>query len=98
MGGLGSINFSSFNFAIFTNWYNLFLGLFPAQTHWLVSLIVLISIAAAFYVLIRTHWLFIIVLIILFPVIYPILQNFFWGIWQFVVFLWTSISTGIPKS
>ena len=86
------------NFSLFMGWYQRFLGLFPPSTQWLVSAIVLFSIIAAFFVLIRTHWLFLILLIILLPVIYPVLQAFFAGIFDFVMFLWHSVIAGMPKT
>lgn len=95
---LNLLDFQNFvNLTFFTNLYSQFLNLFPAPTQWLVSVIVLISILAAFFVLIRTHWLFLILLILLLPFIYPVLLSFFGGIWQFVLFLWGTISNGIPK-
>lgn len=83
---------------LFMNGYQKFLGLFPSSVHWLVSLIVLISIIAAFVALIQTHWIFIVLAIILLPVIYPVLQSFFGGIWEFVSLLWTQVQNGIPKT
>lgn len=84
------------NLSFFTELYGKFLTLFPAPTQWLVSVIVLISIIAAFFVLVRTHWIFLIILIFLLPFIFPIVQSFFAGIYGFVLYLWGTISTGVP--
>lgn len=86
------------NANVFVDFYNRFLGLFPASTHWLVSLIILISIVVALFMLISSNWLFIIVAIVLLPVIYPILKNFFTEIYSFAIYLWQMVDAGLPKT
>jgi type IV secretory pathway TrbL component len=86
------------NAGVFIDYYNKFLSLFPAQTHWLVSAIILASLIVAFFVLISSNWLFILVLIILLPVLYPVLKNFFGEIFIFLQYLWNVVSTGVPKA
>lgn len=89
---------SALNFELFNRIYDQFLSLFPVSTQWLVSAIVLISIIAAFFMLVRFNWLFIIVIIILFPVTVPIIREFFGGIYQFVIHLLEAIQNGLPKT
>jgi ABC-type transport system involved in cytochrome bd biosynthesis fused ATPase/permease subunit len=86
------------NANVFVDLYNKFLNLFPPSTHWLVSLIILVAIAAAIFSLITANWLFLLLAILLFPVIYPVLKNFFGEIYTFVVYLWNIVSTGLPKT
>lgn len=86
------------NMTLFTDLYNRFLGLFPPATHWLVSAIVLVSIIAAFFVLIKTDWLWLLLLIVLIPVIFPILRSFFFGIYEFVLYLWRIVLSGVPRT
>lgn len=86
------------NVNVFIDIYNQFLGLFPASTHWLVSLIILISIVAALFILISTNWLFLILAVILLPVIYPVLKNFFTEIYSFILYLWHIVGAGLPKT
>ena len=85
------------NANIFIDIYNNFLGLFPSSIHWLVSLIILVSIAVALFTLISSSWLFIIVAIVLFPVIYPVLRNFLGELFTFILYLWNFVANGIPK-
>jgi len=85
------------NANVFIDLYNNFLGLFPSSIHWLVSLIILISIAAALFVLISANWLFLILAIALLPVLYPVLKNFFGEAYAFIYHLWGLVSNGLPK-
>lgn len=86
------------NANIFIDLYNKFLGLFPESVHWLVSLIILVSIVVALFMLISSNWLFIILAIVLFPVVYPVLKNFFSEVFLFIQFLWNAVSNGAPKT
>lgn len=86
------------NAGVFIDYYNKFLGLFPPSTHWLVSAILLASLAVAFFLLISSNWLFLIVLIILLPALYPILKNFFGEMYTFILYLWHAVSSGFPKT
>jgi len=86
------------NANVFIDFYNRFLGLFPASTHWLVSLIILISIVVALFMLISANWLFMIVAIVLLPVIYPVLKNLFGELYTFILYLWHAVSAGVPKT
>ena len=71
--------------------YNQFLTIFPEQVHWLISLIILLSLAIAFIKLIRYHWLFIFILIILIPALIPIFKSFFLSLWNFILFVWAKV-------
>lgn len=82
----------------FNDSYALFLSLFPVELHWLVSLIVLISLAIAFWNLIQQHWVFIIIAILLLPFLIPILGSIFGAIYEFVKILFGQVQTGIPKT
>ena len=97
-----NINFEAItnllNANVFIDFYNKFLGLFPGSLHWLVSLIILISIVVALFMLISAHWIFILVAIVLLPVIYPVLKSFFTEIYTFILYLWNIIRSGLPKT
>ena len=86
------------NANIFIDIYNKFLGLFPSQIHWLVSLIILVSLVGALIALISANWIFIIIAILLLPVLYPVLRNFFGEVYSFVLYLWQTVSTSLPKT
>lgn len=86
------------NANIFIDIYNRFLGLFPAQLHWLVSLIILASIIFALISLISANWLFILLAILLLPVIYPVLKNFFGELYIFILYLWNIVGANLPKT
>lgn len=86
------------NATLFIDIYNKFLGLFPPATHWLVSLILLVAIVVALVTLIMGNWLFLILAILLLPVLYPILKNFFGEMYTFVMYLWSTVSTNVPKA
>ena len=89
---------SRLNFDLFYTLYDRFLALFPESTQWLVSAIVLISIVAMFFVLIKSNWVFIEVLIFLFPMTVPVLREFFSGIYQFVIQLLDVVRAGMPRT
>ena len=84
-------------YSFLTNAYNQFLALFPAPSHWLVTLIVLIGLVVAFANLIRINWLFLILLILLLPAIFPIVQNFTHDLYQFFWYLWGIVRAGLPR-
>jgi len=86
------------NAGVFIDFYNRFLSLFPPSTHWLVSAIILVSLVVAFFLLISANWLFILVLIVLLPALYPVLKNFFGEMYTFLLYLWNTVSTGVPKA
>ncbi len=67
--------------------YNQFLSIFPAPLHWLITLIVIIGLVAAFINLIRYNWIFLVILILLLPAIVPILGGFFRDLYQFFLYL-----------
>lgn len=86
------------NANIFIDIYNRFLGLFPSQLHWLVSLIILASIIFALIALISANWLFILLAVLLFPVIYPVLKSFFGELYTFIIYLWHIVGANLPKT
>lgn len=85
------------NANVFIDVYNRFLGLFPSSLHWLVSLIILVAVVYALVTLILGNWLFIILAIVLFPVVYPVLKNFFGELYTFILYLWNFVGNGLPK-
>lgn len=72
-------------FSFFGVLYGQFLGFFPPQVHWLISLVLIILIIATFIVFVRFHWLATIVLILLFPILWPIVKNFFLEVYHFIL-------------
>ncbi len=78
--------------------YERFLGIFPTPLHWIVSLIVLLSLAMAFFVLVRFHWLFLLLLVVLLPLAFPVLRTLFAGLYDFFAYLLHQVAVGIPKN
>ncbi|PIZ00953.1 hypothetical protein COY62_00625 [bacterium (Candidatus Howlettbacteria) CG_4_10_14_0_8_um_filter_40_9] len=83
---------------IFFQLYDRFLSVFPVSTQWFVSLIVVISIVVAFYVLIRFHWVFILLLVILVPFLVPALKEVFTDFYQAFIFVWDKLGVSITIS
>jgi hypothetical protein len=78
--------------------YEKFLTLFPSPLHWVVSLIVLVSIVIAFFVLIRFNWLFLLLLVVFLPLAFPILKSIFSGLYDLFFYLVQQVAAGIPKN
>ncbi|RLC37846.1 hypothetical protein DRH29_00305 [candidate division Kazan bacterium] len=55
--------------------YNSFIGIFPEQFQWVVSVILVLAIAAFLYNQIKKHWLWIVLAVVIFPGILPMLKN-----------------------
>jgi len=87
---LNPINF----YDLLVDIYQQFLALFPPEIQWVVTLIVLISLLASFYVLIRFHWLAILLLVIILPILIPFLKGFFAQLYQFVLYLLNIVRQG----
>jgi|GEM_PF-1291488 len=86
------------NANVFIDFYNRFLGMFPPSTHWLVSLIILVSIAVALFTLVSANWLFLILAVLLLPFLFPIFKNFFGEVYSFILYLWNVVGNGLPKT
>lgn len=69
------------------NIYSSFLSLFPAPLQWLITLIIVIGIIAAFVNLIRHNTLFVILLILILPFLIPVFARFFGDIYNFFLYL-----------
>lgn len=59
------------------NIYNQFVGIFPEKFQWIVSIIIILALAAFLWNLIKKNWMWFVLVIVLFPGIVPILQNVF---------------------
>ncbi len=70
--------------------YNQFIGIFPDQYQWVVSLLLVLAIASFLWSLIKRNWLWVLLLVVLFPGILPILKNIFDSL--------TALFTGKPSS
>jgi len=57
--------------------YNSFVGMFPDQFQWVVSLVIVLAVASFLFNLIKKNWLWLILLVVIFPGILPILKNVF---------------------
>lgn len=57
--------------------YGEFISIFPEQYQWIVSVIIILAIAAFLWNLIRKNWMWIILLVVIFPGVLPVLQNIF---------------------
>jgi hypothetical protein len=76
--------------------YDQFLSLFPQPLQWLITLIVVIGLVAAFVNLIRHNTLFLIVLILLLPVVVPVLRHFFADLYSFFLYLLGILGVSAP--
>jgi hypothetical protein len=65
--------------------YNQFISIFPEKFQWIVSLIIILAIAAFLWNLIKKNWIWIILLVVIFPGILPILQNIFNSLAKMVI-------------
>ena len=81
-----------------SSFYEKFLGLFPVSLQWVVSLIVLVALVAAFYSLIRSNWIFLLLLVIVLPLAFPIFKNLFFGFYDFILYLVHQVATGMPAN
>ncbi|MFA5270550.1 MAG: hypothetical protein WC400_03025 [Patescibacteria group bacterium] len=59
------------------NIYNQFIGIFPEKYQWVVSIIIILALAACLWNLIKKNWMWLVLIVVLFPGIVPILQNVF---------------------
>jgi hypothetical protein len=59
------------------NIYNQFIGIFPEKYQWVVSIIIILALAAFLWNLIKKNWMWLVLLVVLFPGIVPVLQNVF---------------------
>ncbi|OGB74542.1 hypothetical protein A2V68_02970 [candidate division Kazan bacterium RBG_13_50_9] len=57
--------------------YGEFISIFPEKYQWIVSIVIILAVAAFLWNLIKRNWLWIVLLIILFPGILPVLRNIF---------------------
>lgn len=57
--------------------YNSFITMFPEQFQWVISIIIVLAIAAFLWKLVQKNWLWIILVVVLFPGILPVLKNIF---------------------
>jgi hypothetical protein len=76
----------------FVSLYDRFLSLVPVQLQWLMTLLVVVGLVAAFINLIKANWLFLILLILLVPAISPVLQHFFGDLYNFFLYLLTTLN------
>ncbi len=65
--------------------YNQFISVFPEPYQWIVSVVLILAIAAGLWNLIRKNWLWLALLIVIFPGILPILQNIFNSLSKMVI-------------
>lgn len=65
--------------------YNQFISIFPEKYQWVVSLIIILAVAAFLWSLIKKNWMWIILLVIIFPGVLPILQNIFNSLSKLVI-------------
>jgi len=68
--------------------YNSFISIIPEPYQWIVSVILVLAIAAFLYNQIKKHWLWIVLAVVIFPGILPILKN--------IVISLTAMFTGNP--
>ena len=57
--------------------YGEFIVIFPEKYQWVISIVIILAVAAFLWNLIKRNWLWIVLLVVLFPGILPILRNIF---------------------
>jgi hypothetical protein len=57
--------------------YHGFIGMFPDQFQWIVSLVIVLILASLVWSLVKKNWFWIILLFALFPGLLPVLKNIF---------------------
>ncbi len=57
--------------------YHGFVGIFPEQYQWIISLILILAVASFLFKLIKRNWLWLILAVVLFPGLLLVLQNLF---------------------
>lgn len=67
--------------------YNQFLGYFPTQVHWAVSLFLAILLALGIYKVLRKQFVYLVLLVILLPASVPILKNIWEQVLELLKFL-----------
>jgi len=67
------------------NLYNQFISIFPENYQWVVSLILILAIAAFLWNLIKKNWVWVVLLVVIFPGVLPILQNIFNSLSKMVI-------------
>lgn len=69
--------------------YNQFMGIFPEDMRWVVSLVLAIIVIYSIFQVIKKNFIFIILLVILLPASLPILDNLWDSVVEFIKFLLT---------
>jgi len=57
--------------------YNQFIGIFPEQYQWIVSLVIVLVVASFLWQLIKKNIIWIVLVFVLFPGVLPVLKNLF---------------------
>ncbi len=57
--------------------YQGFVGIFPEQYQWIISLVLILAVASFLFKLIKKNWLWLVLAVVLFPGLLLVLQNFF---------------------
>jgi len=70
--------------------YGQFIGIFPEQYQWVVSLLLILAIASFLWNMIKRNWLWVVLLVVLFPGLLPMLKNVFDSL--------TALFTGKPSA
>jgi len=70
---LGELGFFERIFAL----YNDFVSVFPEQYQWIISLLIILALAAWLWKLIRKNIVWLVLIVVLFPGILPIMKNIF---------------------
>ncbi len=79
------------------NTYDRFVGIFPPQLQWLVTLLILIGMISALIGAFKRNWIAIVVVIVLLPFLIPVLQRFLGDIYQFFLYLLEAMKLTTPR-
>jgi hypothetical protein len=72
--------------------YNNFLGFFPPDIHWVVTLAIILAIIVLFVNLIKENILFALLLIPVVPALWPVVTHFFGDLAAFFVYLLDTVN------
>ncbi|MGI5827933.1 MAG: hypothetical protein ACOX6V_02815 [Patescibacteria group bacterium] len=67
--------------------YSQFIGIFPSQIQWLISLAIFVAIVIAVVDLVKKNFIWLLLLIILIPASIPLLRSIFSGLVTFLQYL-----------
>jgi hypothetical protein len=84
-------------YSFLVNAYNSFLGIFPPELQWVVTLVIVIGFVGAFFSIIRHNVIAIVIMIVLLPFLIPVFARFLADIYHFFLYLLQVLHLIAPK-